>query len=72
MSENNLQEFSAADSIMGYVFQFQYALVEGLRKLKKNIDFDISIETLDDVVFESEGTPLELIKASCQKCCKSY
>lgn len=62
MNKNNLQDFSAADSIMGYVFQFQYALVEGLRKLRKNIDFTISIETLDDVVFESQGTPLEIIQ----------
>ena len=54
--------FSAANSLLGYLFQCRYALLESLRKLRKGEEFTSSIETLDNVVFESYGEPAELLQ----------
>jgi len=55
--------FSATASAVGYLFQCRYALLEGLRRLSEESSFIISIETLDDVVFEKEGEATELLQA---------
>ena len=55
--------FSATASATGYLFQCRYALLEGLRRLRKEESFTISIETLDDVVFEKEGEAPELLQS---------
>jgi hypothetical protein len=47
--------FSAADSALGYLYQVRVALLWALRRLKINDDFVISLETLDDVTFETKG-----------------
>jgi hypothetical protein len=47
--------FSAADSALGYLYQVRVALLWSLRRLKINHDFVISLETLDDVTFETKG-----------------
>lgn len=57
-----MTQFSAAPSAIGYIFQCRYALLESLRRLRKEMVFTVSIETLDDVVFENEGSPLELLQ----------
>lgn len=62
MSEIGLTQFSAAPSMSGYLFQCRYALIESLRRLRKYEDFIISLETLDDVVFEREGQAQELLQ----------
>jgi hypothetical protein len=55
--------FSAADSALGYLYQVRVALLWALRRLKLNDDFMISLETLDDVTFETKGgTPDELLQ----------
>jgi len=40
----------------------RYALLEALRRLRRNEEFTVSIETLDDVVFERAGDAPELLQ----------
>lgn len=54
--------FSASASLMGYLYQCRLALLESLRRLKKNVTFSISIETLDDVVFAHDGKAIEILQ----------
>jgi hypothetical protein len=55
--------FSAADSALGYLYQVRVALLWALRRLKIDDDFVISLETLDDVTFETKGgKPEELLQ----------
>ncbi len=55
--------FSAADSALGYLYQVRVALLSALRRLKLDDDFVISLETLDDVTFETKGgKPEELLQ----------
>ena len=55
--------FSASDSALGYLFQCRFALLHSLRKLRTDDDdFLVSIETADDVVFERQGSPIELLQ----------
>lgn len=55
--------FSAADSALGYLYQVRLALLWALRRLKMGSDFIVSLETLDDVTFESKGgKPEELLQ----------
>lgn len=58
--------FSAADSALGYLYQVRVALLWSLRRARAAADFVVSLETLDDVTFESpegRGTrPEELLQ----------
>jgi hypothetical protein len=45
--------FSAADSALGYLYQVRVALLWSLRRARAGADFVVSLETLDDVAFES-------------------
>ena len=45
--------FSAADSALGYLYQVRVALLWSLRRARAGADFIVSLETLDDVTFES-------------------
>lgn len=54
--------FSAASSATGYLYQCRYALLEALRRMRQEMDFQICIETLDDVVFEQQGAAPELLQ----------
>lgn len=45
--------FSAADSALGYLYQVRVALLWSLRRARAGTDFLVSLETLDDVTFES-------------------
>lgn len=47
--------FSAADPTLGYLYQVRLALLLALRRLKTDQNFLVSIETLDDVTFETAG-----------------
>ena len=49
-------QFSAADSALGYLYQCRLALLWALERLRQDQDFLLSIETLDDVVFEDKNT----------------
>ena len=66
MSENPNQ-FSAADSALGYLYQVRCALLWGLRRLPHELVFEVSIETLDDVAFETDGAPQELLQTKLHK-----
>ncbi|UQZ84565.1 hypothetical protein SK3146_03820 [Paenibacillus konkukensis] len=54
-----ITDFSANAQALGYFYQARYALY---MLLKSNPDLHISIEKLDDISFEKEGTPTELIQ----------
>lgn len=63
VSEEDRNQFSAADAALGYLYQVRVALLWALRRLKSATDFLVSIETLDDVTFETKGgTPVELLQ----------
>ncbi len=55
-------EYSAVSSALGYFYQVRYALLEALRRLRTGYGFNVSIETLDDVVFDSSADPLEIFQ----------
>ena len=56
----NTHEASA--SAAGYLFQCRYALYAGLRAIPNAPQLGISIEKFDDVGFEAQGEPTELIQ----------
>jgi hypothetical protein len=58
--------YDASASALGYIYQVRYALLLALQKLRNVDDPDncfISIEILDDIAFEENGTPTELLQA---------
>jgi hypothetical protein len=55
-------QFSAADSALGYLYQARLGLLWALKRLKDNPDFVVSLETIDDLTFESNGRPDELLQ----------
>lgn len=52
----------AAASALGYLFQCRYSLLAGLLALPDTPELLISIEKFDDVAFEVNGEPTELIQ----------
>jgi hypothetical protein len=64
---DNPDQFSAVDSALGYLYQVRCALLWSLQRLKKEPIFDASIEILDDVAFESNGTVQELLQTKHHK-----
>ncbi|BCT67393.1 hypothetical protein [Nitrosospira sp. NRS527] len=60
MSES---KFSAVDATLGYAYQVRCALVHSLVHARNGEDFEVGIETLDDVTFTATGgEPLELLQ----------
>jgi hypothetical protein len=55
-------KYSAAASLIGYLYQCRLALLESLSRLRSDPSISVSIETLDDVVFERDGNPTEIIQ----------
>ena len=55
-------QFSASDSALGYLYQARLGLLWALKRLKDSSDFLVSLETIDDVTFESNGRPDELLQ----------
>jgi len=58
--------FDATPSALGYIYQVRYALLLALKKIAEANDPDdcfISIEQLDDIAFEENGDPVELLQA---------
>ncbi len=55
-------QYSAAESLLGYIYQCRLALLGSLKRLKSDASISIAIETLDDVVFEKDGSPTEIIQ----------
>lgn len=56
----NTHEASAAAT--GYLFQCRYALLAGLRAIPESPQLEISVEKFDDVGFEANGEPTQLIQ----------
>lgn len=58
------KEFSADASAsgLGYLYQVRYALYLLFDRVKDDPDCAVSIERLDDVAFERDGTPEELLQ----------
>jgi hypothetical protein len=54
--------FPATASAVGYLYQCRYALLESLRRLRREEQFMVSIEILDDVVFEPDGKLPDLLQ----------
>lgn len=55
MSAQETPTFSAVDATLGYLYQVRLALLWSLRRLKAEPEFLVSVETLDDVMFETTG-----------------
>lgn len=53
---------SAAQSAAGYLYQARFALAEALRYAYDDSGIEIAIEKLDDVSFEKNKSPLELLQ----------
>ena len=53
---------SASASMTGYLFQARIALLLGLKEVKHYPSHTLSIEHFDDVSFEEDGIPIELIQ----------
>lgn len=49
------QAFSAADASLGYAYQVRVALLRALQLARTGAQFDVAIETLDDVSFTTTG-----------------
>ena len=58
----NLRNHGAPASATGYLFQCRYALLAGLEAIADSPQLSISLETFDDVAFESSGIPIQLIQ----------
>ena len=54
--------YSAAPSALGYLAQVEYALLLVLKRLDVELEFDVSIETLDDIVFHDGADAAELLQ----------
>jgi len=52
------RDFSAGESVLGYLYQSRYALY----LLLTRIDSNITIEKLDDITFEEGFSPIELLQ----------
>ena len=58
-------EFDATASMLGYLYQARYALYISLLKIREVQDPDeyfVSIEKLDDIAFETDGNPVDLLQ----------
>lgn len=58
-------QFDASPSMLGYIYQIRFALYLSLKKLSDLADpeqFNVSIEKLDDIAFDSDGSPEELLQ----------
>lgn len=56
------QTFTAASSAAGYYYQARLALFESLRLAYGEFSIDVAIERFDDVSFEKDGEPIELLQ----------
>lgn len=62
MISPSISTFSAAPSMVGYLYQVRLALLWAIRR-SRTCDFVVSLETLDDVSFEVNGEPLSVLQA---------
>jgi hypothetical protein len=55
-------QFDATASMLGYLFQVRVALLDSLKRLRAVGSFTVTVEALDDVAFQGDGSPLELLQ----------
>lgn len=55
-------KFDATASMVGYLYQCRFALFKALQATRDAPGAEISIERFDDVAFEQDGDPFELIQ----------
>lgn len=60
--EENINKHSAAGPATGYLYQCRYALFSCLGSMADTPNLEISIEKFDDIAFEKNGVPIELIQ----------
>lgn len=57
--------FDATNSLLGYIYQIRYGLLVSLEKMRDIDDPDdyfVSIESLDDIAFDKQGSPHEMLQ----------
>lgn len=54
--------FSAGASALGYIYQVRYALYILMKKGRETPSLSVSVEAIDDIAFEEEGEPRELLQ----------
>ncbi len=55
-----MSDHKATEQMLGYLYQIRYALALLLKN--DNPDYQISIEKFDDVAFDKDGHPIQLIQ----------
>jgi hypothetical protein len=55
-------QFTAAAAAVGYLYQARLALLLCIPHVNTGVEVEVSIERLDDVSFEKDGTPYELLQ----------
>lgn len=58
---DSVSSYSAAGPMVGYLYQVRVALLWAIRQSRVGV-FSISVETLDDVSFESDGDPITVLQ----------
>src|SRR4051812_49201830 len=61
MNPPSVSTFSAAPSMLGYLYQVRVALLWAIRQSKVG-DFMVSLEVLDDVSFERNGEAIAVLQ----------
>ncbi|MFE3378312.1 ABC-three component system protein [Streptomyces anulatus] len=57
-----MADYSANESMLGYLYQARYALHAALSRIQSGSSANVRIEQLDDVSFDTPGTPTELLQ----------
>ncbi|WP_158717881.1 ABC-three component system protein [Streptomyces sp. NRRL F-2664] len=57
-----MADYSANESMLGYLYQARYALHAALSRMEAGSSANVRIEQLDDVSFDAPGTPTELLQ----------
>jgi hypothetical protein len=63
MAKTKASKYSASTSLQGYLYQCRYALLLMLRRIRSGPTARLAVEKFDDVSFEKNGSPLELVQA---------
>jgi len=56
-------QFAAAAAAVGYLYQARLALLLCIPHVNSGVEIEVSIERIDDVSFEKDGTPYERLQA---------
>ena len=62
MEDKNKSKYSAQGPLQGYIYQCRLALLEALKRLRADPCITVSIETIDDVVFDNNDGTKEILQ----------